>query len=1127
MMRRRRSLGRNQRGFLLIALVALLTIGGLYFFISNLSPELIQARRQQVTGEALTQAREALIGYAVRYREEQLKTGTSGIVYGYLPLPDLGSSRNNNSVDVDCYLKEGCEAYSFSGNVINTTVIGRFPWRTLGTGPLRDSHGECLWYAVSGSHQRNKPTPLPMNWDTLSQLDVVVADGTAAMVSAIASAHDRPIAVIFSPGPTLTGQDRSASVTDSIAECGGNYVVSNYLDPAVATDLAGITNYLAGTTNSASGDTSAANKSLSANGVVTRRIDAKLWTGNCPPNDTSPCSIVANDTGAAVTSELLFRTLRGSSYFRTDVNSMLDRMTTCLRDQFAAGGNLTLDANSANLQGIAGDKVAGRIPANDPCYGDGIEPKGYFTHYKELVFVAKPNSGAFSVNGQSCAGTALFASQRGTGQMRITTGSGNEDKNRPSNYLEGDNFTSFTNSGANTFSGADKFDRVSLMQLASQDIVRCIPSGAALVPTPSPGLAAAGLSQIASYAPGTSTLTLGREVATSLPAGSASDLFGCAWSPETHAMNGGLRSYFSFRINDAGFSSSPLDGFTFAIVDGDNNGTNACGAARQHLGYSGNNLDTPFIVAPKIAMEIDLRVQGTFNPISSNTLSNGRNDPSYAGGHVAINYWGGETSILATGTATGTFPPCTAPRITVGTECYLPQEEDDNVHGQPANARVGFPPPPANPSAPATAPAVPPDTPAGVYKLDPNLSSVPTNKVIHVRVETTRTAATYDLPTVRVATTVSLNLNSPGTTVDGVALSAGDRVLVKDQTTPAENGIYAWNGATIPMTRSADADSTTELAGSIIEVAQGSQNARSIWRQASTNPTLGTDPIRWANVRVKLAPQSNIDLTSPGATLDGIMMTAGDRVLLKAQTLTTDNGIYLWNGATSAMTRAPDGDTAAKLTGIIIQIQQGSDATAWWRYDGASWSRLSVRVAAQSVTNLASPGASIDGITLAAGDRVLVKAQASSSENGIYVWNGSASAMTRATDADTAAELAGALTHVLTGTDTGRAFRQTALAATGTLDTNSVQWTAIDPSPKFLIEIWILPGNTETPQIVAMKNTTRPMSVLYPTFVPHLRDAPTISYPFRNARLGFTIGQRTSVTDQTFSITNFFTTWLD
>ena len=199
---------------------------------------------------------------------------------------------------------------------LNVTVIGRLPWRTLGTGPLRDSHGECLWYAVSGSHQRIQPGS-PMNWDTLSQLDVVVANGTAAMVSAITSAHERPIAVIFAPGPPLTGQDRSASIPAEVPECGGNYVVSNYLDPSRRDRPCGHYQLFGRERPIAPVATRLrANKALSANGVITRRSDAKLWTGNCPPNDTSQCSIVANDIGAAVTSEMLFRILRGSSYFR-------------------------------------------------------------------------------------------------------------------------------------------------------------------------------------------------------------------------------------------------------------------------------------------------------------------------------------------------------------------------------------------------------------------------------------------------------------------------------------------------------------------------------------------------------------------------------------------------------------------------------------------------------------------------------------------------------------------------------------------------------------------------------------------------------------------------------------------
>lgn len=97
----------SNNGFVLIALVAILVIGGLYFFISNLSPEEIEARRQKNTEAALVQARDALIGYALQYRDAQAAKDANDTgdddraMYGYLPLPDLGSSRNQN-IDPNC-----------------------------------------------------------------------------------------------------------------------------------------------------------------------------------------------------------------------------------------------------------------------------------------------------------------------------------------------------------------------------------------------------------------------------------------------------------------------------------------------------------------------------------------------------------------------------------------------------------------------------------------------------------------------------------------------------------------------------------------------------------------------------------------------------------------------------------------------------------------------------------------------------------------------------------------------------------------------------------------------------------------------------------------------------------------
>ena len=79
---------------------------------------------------------------------------------------------------------------------------------------------------------------------------------------------------------------------------------------------------------------------------------------------------------------------------------------------------------------------------------------------------------------------------------------------------------------------------------------------------------------------------------------------------------------------------------------------------------------------------------------------------------------------------------------------------------------------------------------------------------------------------VRVATTANLNLSAPGASIDGISLSSGDRVLVKNQSTASENGIYVWNGASSTATRATDADSSTEVtAGMFVFVEEGTVNA--------------------------------------------------------------------------------------------------------------------------------------------------------------------------------------------------------------------------------------------------------------------------------------------------------------
>ena len=105
--------------------------------------------------------------------------------------------------------------------------------------------------------------------------------------------------------------------------------------------------------------------------------------------------------------------------------------------------------------------------------------------------------------------------------------------------------------------------------------------------------------------------------------------------------------------------------------------------------------------------------------------------------------------------------------------------------------------------------------------------------------------------------------------------------------------------------------------------------------------------------------------------------------------------------------------------------------------EGLAW-KDSCRVATQSTINLASPGATIDGITMASQDRVLVRAQSTAADNGIYVWNGASTAMTRSLDASTFDELEQAVSTVEEGTSAATTYRQDQI--NGTLGSSTISW---------------------------------------------------------------------------------------
>lgn len=109
---------------------------------------------------------------------------------------------------------------------------------------------------------------------------------------------------------------------------------------------------------------------------------------------------------------------------------------------------------------------------------------------------------------------------------------------------------------------------------------------------------------------------------------------------------------------------------------------------------------------------------------------------------------------------------------------------------------------------------------------------------------------------VRAASTANLTLSGEQT-VDGVALVTGDRILVKDQTTGSENGI--WVVDTGAWTRAKDFNGAYDIvSGTMIRVNAGSLSADGIFKVSTADPiTIGTTTLSFARVAINYVVRSS------------------------------------------------------------------------------------------------------------------------------------------------------------------------------------------------------------------------------------------------------------------------------
>ena len=173
------------------------------------------------------------------------------------------------------------------------------------------------------------------------------------------------------------------------------------------------------------------------------------------------------------------------------------------------------------------------------------------------------------------------------------------------------------------------------------------------------------------------------------------------------------------------------------------------------------------------------------------------------------------------------------------------------------------------------------------------------------------------------ASTANVNISNAleaGDTIDGVTLVAGDRVLLKDQSTASENGLYTAVGSGAgAASRDTQFNSIEELSGQMIVVNQGSANDNKIFLCTTNNTaSLGSDSITYSVIT-----PSNVGTVTQIGIAD-----AGAGEITVGNTPITSSGNITLAINSIADTKLGTIGTANKVSLTALNIDGGSDIGA-------------------------------------------------------------------------------------------------------------------------------------------------------------------------------------------------------
>jgi hypothetical protein len=160
-----------------------------------------------------------------------------------------------------------------------------------------------------------------------------------------------------------------------------------------------------------------------------------------------------------------------------------------------------------------------------------------------------------------------------------------------------------------------------------------------------------------------------------------------------------------------------------------------------------------------------------------------------------------------------------------------------------------------------------------------------------------------------------LTLSVALTVLDGWSLSNGDRILIKNESTQANNGVYTWATGGTVLTRSIYEDEIGQFAGGdFMFVSNGTVNGDTGWVQTENIATMGTSNIIFQQFAGAGTYQVGTGLAQSGNIFSISTSYIGQTSITTLGTITAGT----WNGSTIASTRGGTGFTTYAANDLLV-----------------------------------------------------------------------------------------------------------------------------------------------------------------------------------------------------------------